>query len=89
MSKFLHVRINDAAANGDHSPAARNRAGKTAVRLENASVNELIERGAGWISDEPLGREFLVGNYDSFRTEEITDEQADRWFAIAGSAIVQ
>ena len=76
--KYLHNVVHDAARAGDYDPAMRRAEAKREVELRRATVEELIATGSGWVTDGPLSRDEIVNTYNSFRTEEITEEQAAR-----------
>jgi hypothetical protein len=74
--KYLHVTVHDAARHGDYDPAMRRAEAKREIELKRATVDELVANGYSWVTDGPLSRDEIVNTYDSFRTEEISEEQA-------------
>lgn len=71
---YLHVRINDAQANGNYSLGMRRIAAQRQKSLSAMSVAELVENGCGFVND--LDHVPNMPYYETYRTEQITTEMA-------------
>jgi len=74
--KYLHVTVHDAARAGDYDPAMRRAYAQQEIELRKMTTEQLVASGSGWVTDKPLSRDLIVNTYNTYHSDEITDEQA-------------